>query len=325
MTSAPTGAAAHLALVAGLSGALAIVLARLARRARLGDEPRGAEAARKRQRRAVPCVGGLAILGALVLAPGVPWRPEGWAPLGRLWPATPVVVVSLVAALAVGLWDDHRPLGPASKAITTLLALAPMGLAMGLRSGTPSGWTLAVGWTLGAWSAAHVLNTWDNADGALVGLALLGFLPVLPGVSAACAGFLPLNLDAQRPANRAARAPTAYLGDGGSFALGFLVAASPQAWGIVWLPALDLLRLAVVRWSGGSRPWIGDRRHLAHRLEARGLGRPQVALVLVALSAPATLGVPAALSLGSGAAVALALAVTALGFWGALRWTRAVA
>lgn len=316
---------ARLVLVAAAAAAGTLALALVARRARLGDAPRGAEAARKRQRRAVPCVGGLAILAALTLAPSAPWRPEAWPALASLWPATPVVVATLTLVLAVGLLDDHRPLGPAAKALATLLAFAPMGVAMGVQGSAAGDWAIGLGWTLWACAVAHVLNTWDNADGALAGLVGLGAAPVVPALAAACAGFLPFNLDAARRANRATRAPTAYLGDGGSFALGFLVAASPQAWGLVWLPALDLARLSVLRWASGSRPWIGDRRHLAHRLETRGLGRVAVAVVLALVAAPAALGVPAALASDSGAGVLLALAGTALAFGGALRWSAAVA
>lgn len=311
----------RLVLVAAVAAAVTLALALGARRARLGDAPRGAEAARKRQRGAVPCVGGLAILVALLFATEAPWRPEAWPALARLWPAPAVVVGTLVLVLAVGLLDDHRPLGPAAKALATGIAFAPMGVAMGLQGGSGVDWAVGLGWALWACAVAHVLNTWDNADGALAGLVGLGALSVVPALAAACAGFLPFNLDAGRRSNRSRRAPTAYLGDGGSFALGFLVAASPQAWGLVWLPALDLARLSVLRWASGSRPWIGDRRHLAHRLEARGLGPVGVAAVLAGLAAPAALGVPAALARDSIAGVLLALAGTGLAFGATLRFT----
>jgi len=63
----------------------------------------------------------------------------------------------------------------------------------------------------------------------------------------------------------------------------------PAAWPALLLPALDLGRLVLVRVRLGLAPWQGDRRHLAHRLQARGLAPATVALALLAISLPAIL------------------------------------
>jgi UDP-N-acetylmuramyl pentapeptide phosphotransferase/UDP-N-acetylglucosamine-1-phosphate transferase len=110
---------------------------------------------------------------------------------------------------------------------------------------------------------------------------------------------------------RRGHAPRAILGDAGSHVLGVLFLLVPAAWPALALPALDLARLSLVRLRLGSLPWVGDRRHLAHRLQARGLSPVQVALALSALSLPAVL-------LGW-----LGLPLTTLGFVLALRFAPA--
>lgn len=301
-----------LARVALASAAATWVLARAAPRLGWTDAPREA---RKQQRRAVPAVGGAALLLGLALAPPEWWRaapPELWGP----WlPALPWRLAALALVLALGTWDDLRPLAPLPKALAQLVATAP--LALGALSA--SGPAAALGLWLVALLALNLLNTFDNADGALASLGLLGFALAAPVVSAACLGFLPFNLDAGRARNRTSGAPSAYLGDAGAFLLALLVVLVPAAAGILVLPGLDLARLARVRWRSGSRPWRGDRRHLAHRLAGRGLSRAVVALVQCVLALPAALGVVAALARGAAAPALLGGLATLALFLLALR------
>ena len=97
----------------------------------------------------------------------------------------------------------------------------------------------------------------------------------------------------------------AYLGDSGSHLLGMLVLMTPAAWPVLVLPLFDLARLCVVRTRAGSAPWVGDRRHLAHRLARSGLPRLAVPVALVLLALPAALlgwsGAPFTLALAAGA------------------------
>ncbi len=97
---------------------------------------------------------------------------------------------------------------------------------------------------------------------------------------------------------RTASTPLAYLGDGGSHLLGMALLVVPGAWPALGLPLLDLARVALERARAGEAPWRGDRRHLAHRLERRGLGPVPVALILwitaaLPLLLPTFLGWPA--------------------------------
>lgn len=282
--------APRLALVFGAAALATVLLARLAPALAWTDASRGSEAARKRQRRPVPAVGGFSLLLALAVFPSA-WlggasleaaEPALWGP----WlPSSGWRLATLLACTAVGAWDDRAVLGPGRKALAQLAGLAPIAWGATLEHG----WSAGLGLLFLGLLALNVLNTFDNADGALTGLCALAFAPVLPLVSAACLGFLPFNLDAGRARNRSSGAPTAYLGDAGAFLLGALVLVAPRSAGVLVLPTLDLLRLAVLRWRAGSRPWIGDRRHLAHRLEGRGLARPVIAGLLWGIAAPASL------------------------------------
>ncbi len=266
------------------------LLARLARRFAWTDAPSATSAARKLQRAPVPAVGGAALLIGLALAPESAWKPGVLAPLAQHWPAPASLALSLAAVFAVGMLDDRLPGGLAAgpKFLLQLAALSPLGIAA-WSSEDSRGAALASLLVLGGLVALNALNTFDNADGALASLAATGFLFAEPAVTAACLGFLPLNLDAGRRRNRARGAPSAYLGDAGSLALGFLALATPRAWGVLWVPLLDLARLSVVRTRAGSRPWIGDRAHLAHRLAARGLSPRAVAAAQAGIAFPACL------------------------------------
>lgn len=297
-------------------GALATtVCARLAPRVGWTDAPRAADAARKHQRRPVPAVGGAALLLALAATPAALCAGDEGELWARWLPASGWQLATLGLVFAVGTWDDRVALGPVRKTLALTLALAPLALGTLAAHGAPA----ALGLCVLALFFLNVLNTFDNSDGALAGLCALGFAGAAAPVSAACLGFLPFNLDAARVRNRASGAPSAYLGDAGAFLLGYLVLVQPRAAGLCVLPLLDLARLAWVRWRAGSRPWIGDRRHLAHRLLARGLSRAGVAALECALAAPACAGTWLALARGDWRPFALGAAVTSASFALALR------
>ena len=286
---------------------LTAVLARVAPRLSWGDGP---TLARKLQDRPVPPVGGAAILCGATTA----WLATGFgAPFG-LAPAA--VLASLVLAFAVGTLDDMRVggLGALAKLALQAAATLPLAVAAALRLGEGAAESLAVLAlaVLAALAAMNLANTFDHADGALGGISTLGLLLAGDGAPAgALAGFLPWNLDA-RPGRRSA--PTAYLGDAGSHLVGLLLLLHPPAWPVFLLPALDLARLAVVRNHAGSKPWVGDRRHVSHLLAASGLSPRRVVLRLLGASAPACAGALLARGLSSPWFVAPGLFASALAY-----------
>lgn len=266
----------------------------------------GGASDRKRADLPLPLVGGAGVLAGLLAgwlalelagrahAEFVPGRallalkPFSLRPGATLWPLGAVLV-----AFTVGLIDDllEDGLAPLHKLLGQSAAGFVLGLPLVIAQPTAlAAWGAALLCALGACVALNLVNTFDNADGAAGGLALAAFAGPAPLFAAAVAGFLPFNVA------RRGHAPRAILGDAGSHVVGILFLLVPAAWPALALPALDLARLSFVRLRLGSLPWIGDRRHLAHRLAARGLSPLQVALALLALTLPAVLlgwlGVP---------------------------------
>lgn len=297
------------ALVAGcVTSAAAFGLLRLAHgrasRGALLDGASGPDAHRKLQARPVPVVGGLAIVlgilaGLLVrqalgssqgwMAAGAPGFWPDWLGLPAASPDSLSLVPALLVALAVGLADDLRPVGLEWR--VKLLGQALVGLTLvgpGLAAGHLA---LSTALLFGAVCvvAQNAFNTFDNADGAATGLGVLGLAGVSTLGAGAMLGFLPYNM-VRRSQPRSADLPRSYLGDSGSHALGLFVAAHPASWPVLLLPLCDLARLSVVRLRAGTRPWIGDRRHLAHRFERAGFGQARVLTALLCIAAPAILG-----------------------------------
>jgi UDP-N-acetylmuramyl pentapeptide phosphotransferase/UDP-N-acetylglucosamine-1-phosphate transferase len=304
-------------LLAGLLATLvcAPVLAAAARRAGWVDRADGALAARKLQGHAVPAVGGGAILVGLAAAWIAAHRGADAGALAALapWVDARAAAAALVLAFAAGAWDDRAPGGlrPRTKLALQLAAGLPVAAALAAQrlDAPAAALALALAFLAAAAAAQNAVNTFDNADGAATGLGALAFGLHAPALAGPLLGFLPWNLNARRSAGARAT-PTAYLGDAGSHLIGMLLVLVPAAWPALALPALDLARLAVRRARVGSRPWIGDRRHLAHRLAHAGLGRPAVCAALAAIALPA-LAWPGAVGLGAtAAAFALAVALT---------------
>ena len=184
-------------------------------RRRLLDEPGD----RRSHLTATPRGGGIAIVAAMLLAIAfLAWRVPADATL------LCAIGVGLCLVAGVGWADDHRPLSP-------LLRLVVQGIA-----------SLLLGWVVvdaGAGISAAIativlamvlVNVWNFMDGinglaaSQALLAALGYALLAPAgmaawlalaLAAACAGFLPFNAPRAR----------VFLGDVGSGALGYLLAA----------------------------------------------------------------------------------------------------
>ncbi len=244
-----------------------------------------AERARKDQRPSVPIVGGFALLLGAILV-GATGRDAGFEALGLPWPGTLACTVALGLAFGVGLLDDLLPngLSPGRKFLGQCIAGLPLGLGL-LNSGAlpdslSSPVLLLALAALASALALNAINTFDNADGAATGLATLGMAFASPITACVLLGFLPFNLRAN------SRVPRAYLGDSGSHLLGMWILLTPAAWPILVLPLLDLARLSIERLQRGSRPWHGDREHLAHLFAARGFSSLTVVCALLVIAAP---------------------------------------
>lgn len=302
---------------AALALVLGFVLALIWRVRGWGDVPCEEERFRKLQLGAVPAVGGLAI--------AITWGLQSFsAPLTEEF-QRPFLWGALAIALFGGMLDDARAKGltPRTKlciqfaagAWLGAAALFPAGLAGGLVS-TGSAWWTCFGSAVLATIFANGLNTFDNADGAVGAVVGTGLTGIASPLAPACWGFLIPNLLRRRQesgdgSSRGSADPWVYLGDGGSQMLALAVLATPAAWGVLVLPLADLGHVAFQRIRIGTPPWRGDRRHVAHRLQRRGLGPLRVALVLVLVALPA-IGFPGL----AGVAVTLIL------YLAVLVWTR---
>jgi UDP-GlcNAc:undecaprenyl-phosphate GlcNAc-1-phosphate transferase len=232
--------------------------------------------------------------------------------------------------LAVGVLDDARgkSLRPGTKALLTLVAASRLALS-GL------GLPLLVASLAPLFALVHAVNTVDHVDGLCAGSAALALFDAsaaalllgesglsiwLGALGGGALGFLFLNFPRAR----------VFLGDSGTLLLGGVLASlwlhwrRPEVFLLAAVPLADLLSVAWLRVRAGARPWIGDRRHVTHRLIASGVTQTRAVLALLCLQAAAAstgawlLAHP--LPLGAATAVAAAgIGLVALAFAGLAR------
>ncbi|MCL1498024.1 MraY family glycosyltransferase [Xanthomonas nasturtii] len=246
------------------------VLRRYALHRRLLDQP----GERRSHAVATPRGGGMAIVAAILL---------GCVAASVLWPtARPTIgwfAAGLVAVAGVGWWDDHRPLSARLRFAIHLAASAALGGLVCHYTGNVWDGVLA------AAASVVLINVWNFMDGinglasSQAVLASLAFALVAPAawswaglaVAAACLGFVPFNFPRAR----------IFMGDGGSGALGYVLAAllalnvaSDQvSWWISWLPLTAFLVDAgftlLARMLGRQRWWEPHAQHVYQRLARR--------------------------------------------------------
>ena len=293
------------------------------------DQP----AARKVHVKATPLLGGAALGAGMLLGVVGALFPRAMG--GSTSPHSGLgTVLGLVCALALGLWDDRRGLGPIPKLFGQTLTAACFlsdGLSAPLTGIPVLNALLTVFWVVGLMNAVNFL---DNMDGIASGIGVVAGLafavlgawrgqPVEMILGAAlaggCAGFLFFNFS---PAS-------IFLGDAGSLLVGSALArlslgASRNAEGsalgaLVALialayPVFDITFVTWTRLSEGRKIYQGGRDHTSHRLDLLLRDHRLTALTIYgicALLAAVALGVFRAASVGLGLA---ALAGVAAGF-----------
>jgi len=293
-------------VIAGLG--LTALVRWLGRRLRILDLPDGF---RKVQKQPVPRIGGLAIFLAFFVA-----LLGGLAVYRSRVPALIPEAGDLVAmflgaaaVLVIGLWDDVSGLRARRKLL--LLSVVAVGMyAAGFRIGVVSS-PLGGGVDLGYWAIAitvfwfvgcmNAMNFIDGLDGLAAGVAAFaaGTIfcanvafgsgnvgPAAIALAGATIGFLAFNF---HPAS-------IFLGDSGSYLLGFLIACiglrgTQKAQTVVallipvialGLPVLDTALAIVRRWSKALPLSASDRHHIHHKLLRAGLSHRQAVLILYA-------------------------------------------
>jgi len=285
---------------AATSYLLTALLVRVALRFRLLDVPSPG----KIHSREVPTLGGLAILAAFLT---VLWafRPigDGDVTASHLLGLT----LASVAIAALGAYDDLRGCGPWAK----LLVQVGAGLllfAHGFRIDqitNPFGDAVSLGWlavpasVLWLVVVTNAINVIDGLDGLAAGVVaiaaftlflislrfgdLVSMSPALL-LAAATAGFLPFNWSPAR----------IFLGNTGSFSLGFLIGAISLIENrkgsvaltlllpivLLGIPILDALIAVCRRLADRRHPFQRDTRHLHHRLLGLGLSPRAVTTLL---------------------------------------------
>jgi UDP-GlcNAc:undecaprenyl-phosphate GlcNAc-1-phosphate transferase len=266
------------------------------------------DVARKQHRTPVPRLGGIPLFcGFLVLWLGIGWlgeRPpdlDWWAVLaGSAW------------FFGVGLVDDFRPLGAKLKLLgqmvgAVLVYLLGMNISAitypvgGFSLGVASlSLVLTVFWLI---AVPNLINLIDGADGLAAGLGLfllatVGYLGWLGGradvalaafgVAGALLGFLCFNFPPAR----------IFLGDGGAYFLGFLVAVlslkSEQKGSVagvlfvvviaLGLPIMDTVLALIRRAIRGFPLFRADADHIHHRLRRVGVSDRRLVLGMYLVS-----------------------------------------
>ena len=309
------------ALAAVLTAVSTPISISIARRTGFLDSPIGYKA----HLRPTPYLGGVAVLAALL--PTILILDDG---VSRYWP----LLLGTLGLSLVGTIDDRVNLSPWLRVGVEVLAawfLWAEGLGWSFLSSDTANLLLTVLWVTGL---VNAFNLMDNLDGAAasvaaVSAACIGVLAVVGGdlslaviafgLCGALVGFLRYNL---------ARPARIFLGDGGSMAIGFLVASSLMVvplgrlsgWStliaatiVVGLPVFDTTLVVLSRRRRGAPVFSGATDHTTHRLHgALKSPRAVAAALVVAQAGLCGLAIEATRQ-GRGAAIALGCFALLLG------------
>jgi UDP-GlcNAc:undecaprenyl-phosphate/decaprenyl-phosphate GlcNAc-1-phosphate transferase len=303
-------------LAAALTYPLTFLAIALARRIGFLDAP---DDTYKGHAAATPYLGGLALVAATLVAAAV-----FGVHLGRWWP----VLAAAVVMCALGTLDDRRPLPPIQRVIVEALVATAL-------------WALDLGWMLFGSGAANLVlsivwfvavvnafNLFDNMDGAVGCLAVvccaglaadpliggyLGPAVLVTALAGAALTFVRFNL---------AQPSRIFMGDGGSMAIGAIVAAVTMASAsghteaasaflvnllLVGVPVLETTLVMFSRLRRGVSPFTPGRDHLSHRLLTRYPSRRRIAIGLAAVQA--VLSALALIARGAGTSEVVAVAI----------------
>jgi UDP-GlcNAc:undecaprenyl-phosphate GlcNAc-1-phosphate transferase len=272
------------------------------------------ESARHMHQKAVPRLGGIAILGSVILVVTGAAIASSVFHLSYSFPSSTFLGLlgPTLVIFGLGLADDFRPLSPYLKFGVQILAagwlflngcrVTHLPLIFGHREmGNVAALALTIFWVL---LITNAFNLLDGLDGLAAGSALFSSLVVFVvslvtgnsltefvtiALAGAIVGFLRYNFN---PA-------TIFLGDCGSLVIGFVLSAvslasSEKAPTVVavaipvvsfGLPILDTLMAVLRRFLNGKPLFGADDEHIHHKLLQRGLSHRQAVVVLYAVSA----------------------------------------
>ena len=303
-----------LASAALLTALVVPLVRRLGLRWRLVDQPDP----RKQHTEPMVRLGGVGIVIGFSLALLLTWQLAGFAQLEA--DKDQLIWTTLAGALCyfvIGLADDLTALPPLPRLASQVL-VAMVVWSQGVQIGTielpfafwggdpilrlaPSLSLVAtVVWLVGITNAINWLDGLDGLAAGVSGIAAVGLLSVsfslhqpaagllAAALAGACLGFLRHNFNPAR----------IFMGDGGSYFLGFALAAISivgPAKGltsvslllpllILSLPLADMSAVIMGRLRAGHSPFYPDRRHLHHRLLRAGFSHRRTVLLIYAFT-----------------------------------------
>ena len=296
-----------------------------------------------KQLRSVPNIGGIGIFLAvgLPLAVGVlalnfidaatlsEWFPGLAQHLPRLLEGTDQAISSkataaamlggMIALHALGLIDDRRSLNPWLKLVVQVVVATIMAIWFDVRLLSLLGmWPSVIVTVIWIVVVINAINFMDNMDGLAAGVSAIAatlfmaacivnqqwfIAATLALLVGGLAGFLVFNFP---PAK-------IFMGDGGSFVVGFLLAVltarttyyDPEqidfalggGWYGVFMPLIvlaiplyDFVAVTTIRLVQGRNPLVGDQQHFSHRLVQRGLSQRGAVVVIWAAAAVTGIG-----------------------------------
>ncbi len=274
-----------------------------------------------RKQHTIPMVrlGGVGIVAGFALALALVWS-LGW--FGSLEPAKDQLIWTTLAGslcfFVIGLGDDLFALPPLPRLaaqVAVAMAVWSQGVRIGALDlpfnpagpgsgaiGLPDGLSLlaTVIWLVGITNAINWLDGLDGLAAGVGGIAAIGLISVsfslhqsaagvlAAALAGACLGFLRYNFNPAR----------IFMGDGGSYFLGFALASISivgPAKGlttvsvllpllILSLPLADMSAVIMGRLSAGRSPFYPDRRHLHHRLLRAGFSHRRTVVLIYAFT-----------------------------------------
>ncbi len=315
LAQSPNAAALLTCVSAALLTALIVPLVRrLGLRWGLVDPPD----ARKQHSLPMVRLGGIGIVAGFSLALALTWSFGGFAQLPP--DKDQLIWTTLAGALCffvIGLADDLFALPPLPR-LAGQVAVAMAVWQQGVRIGSidlpfpllgterlldlpgPLSALATVIWLVGITNAINWLDGLDGLAAGVSGIAAIGLLSVsfsldqpaagllAAALAGACLGFLRHNFNPAR----------IFMGDGGSYFLGFALASISivgPAKGltsvslllpllILSLPLADMSAVIMGRLSEGRSPFYPDRRHLHHRLLRAGFSHRRTVVLIYAFT-----------------------------------------
>ncbi len=273
-----------------------------------------------RKQHSLPMVrlGGVGIVAGFSLALAITWAAGGFSqlPVNKdqlIW----TTLAGALCFFAIGLADDLFALPPLPRLtgqVAVAMAVWSQGvqigiidLPFGLREGgnalvlsEPLSLLATVVWLVGITNAINWLDGLDGLAAGVSGIAAVGLLSVsfslhqpaagllAAALAGSCLGFLRHNFNPAR----------IFMGDGGSYFLGFALGAISivgPAKGltsvslllpllILSLPLADMSAVIMGRLREGRSPFHPDRRHLHHRLLRAGFSHRRTVLLIYAFT-----------------------------------------